>query len=130
MERREHSRINVRAQGAFILRDNGKLICEFSGTVENISEVGIGIHLEKEEYNRISSYLKAGQAISFQALDIGNSDSGEVSETFCGNGKIVRMTFTENGNILACRIDDDSQDFQRYVKNKKVALYVSLFEKH
>ena len=44
--------------GAFIVRENKPGFREFSGTIENISEGGIKISINEEEYADIAEQMK------------------------------------------------------------------------
>lgn len=124
MDRREFSRVEVGAQGAFYLRDDGKLIYEFTGIVDNVSEGGLGVLVENEIYEKVCSYLEIGQRFSFQAYDDKGYNMNEEEGSFYGEATVVRKTVANDTIMVGCKIDNTCEDFRKYVEGKKVYLYL------
>lgn len=130
MERREYTRVNVGAQSEFFLYEGENMICDFAGIIDNVSEGGLGILVEKDTYEQVGNKLEVGLSISFQAYDE-NGYSIEASEgAFSGRAEIVRKEPTEETLIVGCKIDETCNDFKEYVKDKKVYLYISSMRKN
>lgn len=124
MERRVYTRIKVGADGAIFLQESEKSICEFAGIVDNVCEGGLGIILKNSDGNPDYNFLDIGQKISFHAYDNNGFNIEEAEGAFYGSAKIVRKSVVPDGLYLGCEIDLRSDDFQDYVKGKKVYLYV------
>lgn len=124
MERREYERINVETEGAFYIREEGKLVCDFTGVVDNVSEVGLCILVDTNEYDKLDSIIKSGQQISFHAYDENGFSIKEKEGTYYGEAEIVRISSADNILSLGCKIAENSKDFQQYVKGKKTYVYV------
>lgn len=129
MERREYTRVKVGAQGEFFLFEDGKVVYDFVGIVDNVCEGGLGIHVEREVYETVGVSLEVGQRISFQAYDANGYSIREEEGIFHGNAEVVRKIMHDNILEIGCKIDDRSAEFMEYVKDKKVYLYISALNK-
>lgn len=124
MERRDYSRIKVSAEGAFFVQENGKNIYDFSGIIDNVCEGGICIKLEKTDYKQIRDYLEIGKHISFQALDEKGYGVNHETGVFKGKVTVVRVDEDDDLVLVGCKIAGDCQEFQDYVKGKKIYMYM------
>lgn len=124
MNRREYERINSKTEGAFYVRKDGELIYDFVGVIDNISEEGICVFVNANEYKQVDSLLEMGQEISFQAFDEEGYGIEAESGAFHGHVQIVRKTMEGNQLTIGCKTVGNNNTFQEYVENKKTYLFI------
>lgn len=124
MDRREYSRVDIGIEGSFYVHDKGNYVYEFVGTIENVSEGGIGVLVDTKEYEQITQLLNEGHNITFQAFDKEGFSIRQEEGIFDGKVEIVRKTISDGVISLGCKIEDNISEFQSYVENKKVVLYM------
>lgn len=123
-DRREYERIEVGIEGQFFVRSEDGFICEFAGIIDNVSEGGLCVQIDKLTYKKVGDFLEVGQTLGFHSYDDNGFSVNEQSGVFQGEAKIVRKSMTEDAIDLGCQIDAKSENFKQYVENKKVYLYV------
>lgn len=124
MNRREYERIESGTEGAFYVRNNGELLYDFVGKIENISEEGICVLVDVNEYQKVDSLLQEGQQISFQAFDDSGYSLEEESGAFQGHVQVVRKNLEDGYLTLGCKTVGNNTLFQEYVENKKTYLFI------
>lgn len=124
MEKRLYQRILAGVISNFILKDNPPGHREFSGVIDDISENGIKISISDSSCSEIVTNIKVGNIIAFQALDE-YEIYGEVrTEVFSGEAKVIRVDSEKDNIIIGCKVVKSSKEFDEYVKNKKMALFM------
>lgn len=129
MNRRLYERVEVSIEGTFYrIQENSTE--EFSGTIINISENGIGILVDSNVYNTICAHIQVGDRIRFQAVDDSGASITEEIGIFQGNAEIVRSIVKNDGLEIGCKVSLQEFEFQEYVKNKKVLLFFETMKEH
>lgn len=128
-ERRMYERIACGAKGAFFVQEDGELICDFAGTIENVSEGGACILIEQAEYEKANKVLEPGRNFSFQAYDDNGYSIHQEKGAFDGCMRIVRKIASENVLTLGCQVDGRNEKFQEYVTNKKTYNFIKSMSK-
>lgn len=125
VERRNYRRVVVSLDSCFIIKDNEPGYREFNGVIEDLSECGIKIRVEDQRFAKIAGELSIGDKITFQSIDEFEMFNEMHTEVFSGEAEIVRIDSTSNELVIGCKVFSSSNEFNEYVKNKKMALYMS-----
>lgn len=126
MERREYQRIHAENVNGLFYPERemqGKL--SFPATIENISETGMGVLVTDEQFFAMMPELFIGTKLRFQFVDeyrLYNKDMMDVVE---GDVCLLRIEKYPDCYKLGCKFSGPNKDLAEYVKNKKVALYMS-----
>lgn len=120
--RRLYERVELGIEGTFYLKQDDHTE-EFSGSIRNISENGIGVVLDPAVYESICEKIAIGNHIRFQALDEKGFSISEEVGIFQGSAEVVRSVVKNDGLEIGCKVSLQETEFQEYVKNKKVLLF-------
>lgn len=122
-DRREYQRIKVDAMCQFLLANEGRDICDFSGVIDNISEQGIGIIIEDSKWFEVVEKIDVGEELFFQAIDEYELYKSKVSEVILGKARILRKNVCDGKYVMGCKFTSNSKDLQEYVSKRKLALF-------
>lgn len=125
MERRDYPRINISADGVFILKSQETMQHEFSACVSDISESGFKITLDKSDNSSILYKLNVDDMLGFNIVDSYDLFGEEVDTILDGTAIIKRRINTNDSIILGCRFYNPSEELITYVTNKKTASFMS-----
>lgn len=124
MERRAYERINVQAKGSFVISDDEKFIAEFVAYIDDISESGLKIKVDANEYDHIIDLIDTGSKISFQALESFELYGKEVTKIFNGNVNVVRKENDGDNFYIGCSIKPITEPLQNYIEDRKISIYI------
>lgn len=69
--------------------------------------------------------LNEGANVAFQAVDEYELYNELVTDVFQGKEKIVRIEKNHDSTVLGCRVTYHEEDFDEYVMNKKLSIFIS-----
>lgn len=124
MDRRTYERVKAEAKGTFIIRQGGKYIAEFVAGIEDISEAGIKVIVNAEEYDHVQELIGAGSQLSFQAVDNYNLYGNDVTKIFNGTVSVVRKELNGQSLLLGCKIRPLTRELQEYIEERKVSVFI------
>lgn len=124
MEKRSFDRVtvDVPAMVIFTLADNSNVECD--GVLHNISEGGVQIKLEKEDYDAIAPKLKIGDVIGFKAVDVYQVFSDKREDIVQGNVEVIWVSEADREIAIGGKLNYVSSDYLSYVKNKKLSTFI------
>lgn len=125
MERRDYPRINISADGVFILKNDDTMYHEFSACISDISESGFKITLEKPNNSSILYKLNVDDMLSFNMVDKYKLFDEDVETILDGTAIIKRKINKDDCVILGCRFYNPSEELISYVSDKKTASFMS-----
>ena len=126
MKNREYKRVGTGATGAFVIKENGVYILEFTGYIVDVSEGGIKVTVADGDRERVMTVLKDDhkKQITFQAFDDCNLFGTDVSMIFGGEVDIVRMEDVDGKLSLGCRIYNPTGPLKKYIEDMKADAFV------
>ena len=124
MEKRLYQRVLVGLISNFIVQNNQPGFREFTGIIDDLSENGIKISVSDSNYSHIVEKLKVGDKISFQTLDEYEIYGELRTDIFSGDAEVIRIDNDGADIIIGCKVYKSSKEFDEYVKNKKMALFM------
>ena len=124
-ERRLHQRIFSQLQANFYVESDNNDPNEFGGIIENFSENGIKIVISEPDDFKVVNEIVVGDKVTFQAVDEYELYGKTHMDIFKGHASIVRIEKNEEGIVLGCEVNSASRDFEKYVSNKRISLYLS-----
>lgn len=110
--------------GAFIVRENKPGFREFSGTIENISEGGIKISINEEEYADITEQIEIGTKVLFQSFDEYVIYHEKKVDVFGGEAVVVRVEEADGRRMYGCSFTALQKELADYISNKKLSLFL------
>lgn len=125
MDRRLYQRINIDAEGVFILDNETVSPREFSGIIENISEGGIKITFNKDAAATLLPYISKGEHLHFSAADDYSLFNREISAIISGKVEIIRKDIEDDLVSLGCKFKQYTNELSEYVSNKKLSSYMN-----
>ena len=126
MERRVYQRIHAEdVHGLFYPEHEVQGKLAFSASIENISEIGMGVIVTDEQFFAMMQELLVGTRLKFQFVDEYNLYNKEMVDVVEGNASLLRIEKHLDYYKLGCKFSEPNKDLAEYVKNKKVALYMS-----
>jgi len=123
MDRRYYSRTKIKIESIFFIND-GPILTDFTGVIEDISEGGIRIFVDKERYKESVGTIAVGTNIFFQAYDEYLLYDEKKQEVFSGEVEVIRIEESEDGVHYGCRLLRLSDELAEYINNKKVSEYM------
>lgn len=131
MEKREYPRLLLNKEAVFFINNSNIAIHEFSGIIDDISEVGIRIKLNKEENKEIIKVLQIDTELTFSTVDILSYNEKEEFKYISGNVKIVRIEELDNNVfICGCKIINPDKDILKYLDDKRTYNYLHRLKKY
>lgn len=124
MDRRYYQRTKVDKEGIFFIKTNNPGKRDFIGTIVDISEGGIRIHISEEQYEESVSTIEVGSVISFQAYDEYQLYNELKQEVFMGEVEVLRIQKEKNGIFIGCKMLQLKPDLEKYISNKKLAVFI------
>lgn len=124
-ERRLHQRIVSQLQANFYIESDNNDPNEFGGIIENLSENGIKIVVSDQDDFKVVNEIVVGDEVVFQAVDEYELYGKTRMDIFKGHASVVRIEKDENDIVLGCEVNSISKDFEKYVSNKRISLYLS-----
>lgn len=124
MDRRDDSRIRINVNSIFVLQKENTALREFEGVLFDISEGGIRIEADIEKYNDIVSNISVGDIVHFTIPDEYEMYGKDIYELVTGEAKILRKEIKDGNIIFGCCFTSYDADLQKYVSNKKTALFM------
>ena len=125
MEKRGYSRIRVATDGVFILADDSIVPREFSGTIEDISESGIRVVINKADITHLIQHIKVGAELSFAIVDEYNLFDTTKQEILRGEARIIRTVDDGDYLTIGCKIKSPAYDIYEYVNNKRTSYFMA-----
>ena len=123
MERRFYERAQIGVMSNFIIKDNPFGCKEFNGVIENISEGGVLIRAEMNQFGHVVETIKAGTEIIFQTYDEYDILGHPKEDLVDGEVIVLRVEDVEDGKLLGCKFKGVTSELNEYVQNKKLSLY-------
>lgn len=130
MDRRYYKRLDVDLLSSFIISDDANGAQEFSGNIKDISEGGIKVSVNYDDFANIADRIKSGDIINFQSIDEYELLKESHVDVFNGEVEVLRVVPSENGLELGCRFVHQTQAIADYIDNKKLSLYFEYFSKN
>lgn len=127
LDRRYYQRTFIGLESNFIIHDNESGNREFVGIIEDISEGGIRIHVKEDAHKDVVATIRKGSVISFQSYDEYELYQEKKQEVFMGEVEVLRVDKTSEGLFFGCKLIRLTRDLEEYIKNKKIAVYISDF---
>lgn len=124
MEKRLYQRVTVGITSNFIIQDNEPGYREFGGVIDDLSENGIRVSVTDSRYSHILDRIKVGDKITFQAFDEYEMYGELRTDVFTGETEVRHIKKEEDNIIIGCKVYKASEEFDEYVKNKKMALFI------
>ena len=125
MEKREHQRLLLNIESLFFIENDSLTEKEFSGQIDDISESGISIRLEKEANKEVIKVLEVGTEFTFSTFDILSYNEKEDFKYISGVAKIVRIEELENNIfVYGCRIVKPDKEIVKYLDEKRANNYL------
>ena len=124
MERRLYQRVFTKARSNFIVIDNPPGLREFGGVIDDVSENGIKISVSDPGCAHIISNINVESKIAFQAIDEYEVNGEVHAEVFSGEAKVIRIDKDKENVIIGCKVVEATKEFDEYVKNRKMALFI------
>lgn len=128
-DRRFFPRVISKVQANFYVESDNGEPKEFGGIISNLSEVGIKIEITEPEDLEVVNQIVIGDRVSFQAFDEYELYGKTYTDIFRGKASIVRMENSEEGIILGCKVHSASKDFERYINNKRISIYLNTIKR-
>ena len=123
IERRFYKRESVDLNSCFIVFANAPGMREFTGTIADISEGGIGIRLNDSEYRYITDAITPGTHLTFQSMDEYNLFNEVHTDVFGGEVEVVRTVDETENRFLGCKLVKQTSEYVDYLQNKKLSLF-------
>lgn len=123
MERRKYQRIKVSAESTFLMLDKKVIDREFCGVIDNISENGIKIVVNRTEAEHILPLINTNDSIHFQAMDNFNLYGENIDAIVRGDAYVVRREIYDDSIIFGCKINElytDISDLD-YISSRRAA---------
>lgn len=125
MEKRGYSRIKISTDGVFILANDSIIPREFSGTIENISESGMKIVVNKSDIHHLLQHIEIGTVFSFAIVDEYNLFETPKQEIIRGDARIVRTVDDGDFLTIGCRIISPAYEIYEYINNKRTSFFMA-----
>lgn len=123
---REYKRVDTGATGAFVIKEEGVYILEFTGYIVDISEGGMKVTVDDRDRERVIEVLRDNhqKQITFQAFDDCNLFGNDVSVIFGGEVDIVRQEEIDGVYSLGCKISNPTGPLKKYIEDMKVDAFL------
>lgn len=123
---REYKRVDTGATGAFVIKEEGVYVLEFTGYIADISEGGMKVTVEDSDRERVLAVLEDNhkKQITFQAFDDCNLFGNDVSMIFGGELDIVRLENSDERLALGCKISNPTGPLKKYIEDMKVDAFL------
>lgn len=116
-DRRFFSRIKLNIDTTIFFQDGTEILC----TIYDISETGICLILSNETY---ISKIKIGDFLKFQSIDTFKLFDTKTTEFFNGSAKILRIQKSNDKLHIGCKFTEIPVTLEKYIKDKKIALFI------
>lgn len=124
MDRRFYERTYIGVKSSFIIQDEGLGYREFNGTIENISESGILVHVDSAQFSLAVDSIKEGMSLSFQLMDEYELFDETRVDIVNGEVEVVHVKSGTDEKKVGCKIKTLSPEIDEYIQNKRMAIYM------